>query len=304
MAERRLFAKSIVMSDAFLDMSTAARSLYFAMGMTADDDGFVSNPKSLIRLCGVKPENLKELIDKRYVLAFDSGVVVIKHWNINNTIQKDRYHPTTYIEEFNMLSKDNKQAYIEKCIQDVSKLETDCIQNVSKMETEVKLSKVNISKVNKEKDKKESSFSSVCSQIIDYLNEQCGTKYRASSKATQRLINARFNDGFTMDDFKKVIDNVKQGWKGTHMEQYIRPETIFSNKFEGYLNHAPFVVPEKSNRFTEVDRPYNEEDKYKYSPFTKEQIEEMEAEGVVFMSGYQEILDDPTGKYTKYLVEI
>jgi len=114
MAERRMFAKSIVLSDAFLDMPLSARCLYFTLGMLADDDGFVGNPKSIMRQCGASQDDMLALLQKRYVLAFDSGVIVIKHWKINNYLRGDRYNETTYLEEKGTLSLDGKGAYTEK----------------------------------------------------------------------------------------------------------------------------------------------------------------------------------------------
>lgn len=114
MAERRMFARSIVESDAFLDMPLSARCLYFALGMDADDDGFVGNPKSVMRQASATQDDLKLLIAKRFVLTFESGVIVIKHWRINNYLRNDRYKPTTYVEELKTLALDNKGAYTEK----------------------------------------------------------------------------------------------------------------------------------------------------------------------------------------------
>ena len=113
MAERRMFAKSIVLSDAFLDMPLSARCLYFTLGMLADDDGFVGSPKAIMRQCGASQDDMLALIQKRYVLAFDSGVIVIKHWRINNYLRDDRHKATTYIEELNTLDIDQKGAYTE-----------------------------------------------------------------------------------------------------------------------------------------------------------------------------------------------
>ncbi|MBP5460882.1 MAG: HNH endonuclease, partial [Lachnospiraceae bacterium] len=114
MAERRMFAKTIVLSDAFLDMPMTARCLYFTLGMLADDDGFVNAPKSIMRQCGATQDDFMILLQKRYVLGFESGVIVIKHWRINNYLQSDRHNPTTYKEELAMLELDEKKAYIEK----------------------------------------------------------------------------------------------------------------------------------------------------------------------------------------------
>ena len=121
MAERRMFAKSIVLSDVFLDMPIGARALYMTFGMMADDDGFVGNPKAIMRQCNATEDDLKVLLAKRYILGFESGVIVVKHWRINNYLQNDRKKPTTYLEELDTLSLDSKGAYTEKnkCIQEL-----------------------------------------------------------------------------------------------------------------------------------------------------------------------------------------
>jgi len=118
MAERRMFAKTIIDSDAFLDMPTSAQALYFHMAMRADDDGFLNNPKKVQRMVGASDDDCKLLLAKRFLIAFESGVVVIKHWRIHNYIQKDRYKPTVYQEEKASLSLKDNGVYTE-CIQDV-----------------------------------------------------------------------------------------------------------------------------------------------------------------------------------------
>ena len=130
MAERRMFAKSIVLSDAFLDMPMSARCLYFTLGMLADDEGFIGAPKSIMRQCGASQDDMNILIAKRYVLAFDSGVIVIKHWRLNNYLQKDRCNPTTYVEEKSTLMFDEKKSYTE--IKGNSPMYTDCIHSIDK----------------------------------------------------------------------------------------------------------------------------------------------------------------------------
>ena len=135
MAERRMFAKTIVTSDAFLDMPLSARCLYFTLGMFADDDGFVNNPKSIMRQVGASQDDLNLLLLKKFILSFESGVIVIKHWKIHNYIAKDRYKETKYIEEKSTLMLDDKGAY------------TECIQDVYKMDTQVRLGKDRLSKV-------------------------------------------------------------------------------------------------------------------------------------------------------------
>lgn len=106
-----MFAKTIVLSDAFLDMPMSARCLYFTLGMLADDDGFINAPRSIMRQCGASDDDLKLLLAKKFVLAFESGVIVIKHWRINNYLRNDRYTETKYIEEKAELSVDNHGIY-------------------------------------------------------------------------------------------------------------------------------------------------------------------------------------------------
>lgn len=103
MAKKRMFDKEVVGTDAFTDMPASSQALYFHLGMNADDDGFVGNPKSTQRQCGASDDDMRVLILKQYIIAFDSGVVLMKHWNINNFIRKDRYKPTTHIKEKSLI---------------------------------------------------------------------------------------------------------------------------------------------------------------------------------------------------------
>lgn len=132
MAERRMFAKTIIDSDAFIDMPVTARLLYYDLGMRADDDGFVNSPKKIMRMVGASQDDLAILISKKFIIPFDSGVVVIKHWRIHNYIQKDRYKPTKYTEEMAQLTVKESGGYT---------LDTSCIQSVSNSDTQVRLGK-------------------------------------------------------------------------------------------------------------------------------------------------------------------
>lgn len=127
MAERRMFAKKITESDAFLDMPSSTQMLYFHLSMNADDDGFVNNPKKIQRMCGASDDDFKLLIAKSFVILFESGIIVIKHWKMHNYIQADRYRPTDYVEEKSMLGLKKNKAYTL----DESKMYTKCIQDVS-----------------------------------------------------------------------------------------------------------------------------------------------------------------------------
>lgn len=109
MATKRMFTKDIVGSDAFLDMPTSSQLLYFHLGMEADDDGFIGNPKKVSRFIGASDDDLKILISKKFLLLFPSGVVVVKHHRMNNNWDKYNCKRTVYLEEFEQLFiKDNK----------------------------------------------------------------------------------------------------------------------------------------------------------------------------------------------------
>ena len=141
MAERRMFAKTIVTSDDFLDMPMSARCLYFTLGMFADDDGFVNNPKSIMRQVGASNDDMNLLIAKKYLIVFENGVIVIKHWRMHNYIQKDRYTPTKYIEQKETLYLDKNKVYT----QNKNLAKYDCygtlIDDVYKMDTQDRIGK-------------------------------------------------------------------------------------------------------------------------------------------------------------------
>ena len=107
MAQKRMFSLSVTDTDKFLDMSSSAQALYFHLGMHGDDDGFVSSPRKIARIAGCNDDDLRLLATKGYIIPFESGVVVITDWNINNTLKNDRYHPTIYAEEKSMLTTDH-----------------------------------------------------------------------------------------------------------------------------------------------------------------------------------------------------
>lgn len=115
MAEKRMFARSLIDSDAFLDMPLSAQALYFHLNMRADDDGFVNNPKRITDYVGAASDDLKLLLAKRFIIVFDdSGVIVIRHWRLHNTLRSDRYHPTNYQAELSRLCIAENKAYTEQ----------------------------------------------------------------------------------------------------------------------------------------------------------------------------------------------
>ena len=167
MAERRMFTKKITESDSFLDMPSSTQMLYFHFSMNADDDGFVNNPKKIQKMCGASDDDFKLLIVKSFIILFDSGIIVIKHWKMHNYIQADRYRPTDYVEEKSMLGIKSNKAYTL----DVSKMDTECIQNgyIGK----VSIDKDSIDKDSKEESAREEKAKRFYPPTIDEVKQYC-----------------------------------------------------------------------------------------------------------------------------------
>ena len=187
MAERRMFAKTIIDSDVFLDMPLSAQSLYFHLNMRADDDGFVNNPKKIQRMIGASDDDLKLLIAKKFILVFDSGIIVIKHWKIHNYIRGDRKKMTTYSEEMAMLETKKNGSYTfgksvpsleenamsDNCQSSDSQVTVNCQSSDSQMSAQVRLGKDSIGKdsIGKDsigKDRKDASADEVGKMIDEF----------------------------------------------------------------------------------------------------------------------------------------
>lgn len=235
MAERRMFAKTIIDSDAFIDMPMSARLLYYDLGMRADDDGFINSPKKIMNFIGATRDDMNILILRKFIIPFESGVVVVKHWRIHNYIRKDTYNETSYKKEKAMLELDENKSYkLTLGSNDIS---------VDGSSTQVSIGKVSIGKDSLVKERidyiptaEQNSNKIPYEEIISYLNKKTGAHYKKTSKKTQQLIRARYKEDFCLEDFKKVIDIKSSEWIGTKWEKYLRPETLFGTKFEWYLN--------------------------------------------------------------------
>ena len=136
MAQRRMFSLKVIDTDLFLDMPATAQSLYFHLSMRADDDGFVSSPRKIMKICNSSDDDYKLLMAKQFLIPFDSGICVIKHWRIHNYIQSDRYQPTMYQDEKAQIQHEDGQYYPIG----------ECIQPVSIPDTQVRLGKVSLGK--------------------------------------------------------------------------------------------------------------------------------------------------------------
>ena len=193
MAERRMFAKTIIDSDAFLDMPLSTQALYFHLSMRADDDGFVNNPKKIARMVGADDDSLKLLVMKKFIIVFDTGVIVIKHWRIHNYIQKDRYKETVYQEEKASLTLKENGAYTQ--------MDTGCIQAVSKPDTQVRLGKDSIDQVSIEEKPRARFTPPTVEEVKAYCKER------------QNHVDAeRFVDYYTSNGWR-VGKNPMKDWK-------------------------------------------------------------------------------------------
>lgn len=169
MAEKRMFARSIVSSDAFITMSPTAQCLYFQLNLSADDDGVVNNPISIMRTVGAKEEDFGELVERKFLILLESGVYVIKHWNINNNIRADRKRESTYKKELSELKKqengayttandsqmtDNEEDIDEETVENDNELTDSCPANDSQMTDNCprSIGEDSIDKVSKDKD--------------------------------------------------------------------------------------------------------------------------------------------------------
>ncbi len=132
-----MFSKSVIDSDTYMNLPLSAQALYFHLSMRADDDGFVGNPKTILRMTGCKSEDFKVLIEAGFIIEFESGIACIRHWHVNNYIQNDRYKPTVYKAEKTQIRLDESDVYT---------LDTECIQVVSNTDTQVSIGKDRLGK--------------------------------------------------------------------------------------------------------------------------------------------------------------
>ena len=239
-----MMSKSIIKSDAFLDMPATTQNLYFHMLLDADDDGFINAPKSIMRMIGAKDDDMKVLTAKQFVIPFESGVVVIKDWKIHNYIQNDRYKPST-LPERDLLNIQKDKTYTLKS--DVSRMDTECIQTVSIGKDRLGKDRLGKDRLGKDRLGKV-SIDTLCHvthddvdkshiEIIEYLNLKTGSKFKPTTKPYVQAIRSRLKEGYTVDDFKTVIDKKCREWKGTKLEKYLTPKTLFApSHFDTYLN--------------------------------------------------------------------
>lgn len=211
MAERRMFAKTIIDSDAFLDMPHTTQLLYFHLAMRADDDGFINNPKSIMRNARCNDDDVKLLITKKFIIPFESGVVVIKHWKIHNYIAKDRYKETKYKEERATLALDENNSY------------TTCIQTVDKLDTQDRLGKERLGEVSVGKD--------------NMLDSDESAPTPKSAKPTRHKY-GEYNNVLLSDE---DVEKLKSEFPADHQERIERLSCYIASTGKSYKNHLATI---------------------------------------------------------------
>lgn len=235
-----MMSKKIIDTDNFLDMPQSTQCLYFHLLLRADDDGFIQSPKSIMRITGCKDDDLRLLNAKGFVIGFETGVIVIRHWRIHNYVQSDRYSKSELPEAKQVELKNKVYEVVQAPINtDNTYMDTKCIQNGYKMDTQIRIDKIR---------EEENRIETLCNvshddvdkshfEIIEYLNLKTGSKFKPTTKPYIQAIRSRLKEGYTVDDFKTVIDKKCNEWKGTKLEKYLTPKTLFApSHFDTYLN--------------------------------------------------------------------
>jgi hypothetical protein len=230
-----MFTQKIVDSDAFLDMPLSTQALYFHLNMRADDDGFINNPKKIQRMIGCCDDDLKLLIAKRFIIAFETGVVVIKHWRMHNLLRKDRYNPTQYQEEMTRLMLKDNGSYTES-LPILDNMATTWQPNDNQMATQDSIGKDSIDKYSKEEDRKEKkeTFVSLIEsyttdpQLVSALKNYVEMRKKMKGYTTHALkINLNTLSKLTEDDATKVAiveQSIEHSWKSFY-ELKVQPKS-------------------------------------------------------------------------------
>lgn len=282
MAERRMFAKTIIDSDAFLNMPSSSQNLYFHLGMRADDDGVVNNPRTIMRMIGASNDDMNLLISKKFVIVLEETIIIIKHWRINNYIQKDRYVPSKYKELIDNLSLDENNAYTaknEQCIQGVSKTDTECIQGVSTGKVSIgKDSIVLKENIIKEKNQPFSpKIPQELQELFDFWNSKGIVVHRTiNEKMVQLLKKAR--DLYGQAQIKQAIENYSIVLSDS--TYYFKTRWTIGD-FVKQTNALPDFLPEgikwiNYQEYLKKSKKVREQDKYEIENSNKPAMEGME----------------------------
>ena len=266
MAEKRMFTKSIIDSDRFLEMPLSTQALYFHLGMRADDEGFINSPKKIIRAVNCNEDDLKLLIAKGFVICFDTGIIAITHWKLHNHIQKDRFKPTLYEEEKSLLDENNRKEYILKTAVSNS-MDTKCIQIVSNADTKNRLDKNRIDKdsivnVSTAVDVRNASdyqgvvdlFNSVCISLpkVQKLNDK---RRKLIVNADKLLGEMTFEGFFNLVESSDFLTGRNGKWSGCGFDWILQPANLTKIIEGNYINKESLTVNSTAN----TQRNYDEE---------------------------------------------
>ena len=256
MASKRMFSMQIVDSDAFLDMPSSTQNLYFHLNMRADDEGFINNPKKIMRMIGASQDDMNVLITKRFIIVFESGVIVVKHWKMHNYIRQDRLKETAHVEEKKLLTTKENGAY-SMCQSNVRQLSDNCQATVSI--DKIRLDKDRLEEVRLETDRLSPT---VTAEVVEAWNSIGLGKVMKVTSGMERhsMLKERIND-YGLDDVLKAIEKAKESdflhginkrnWKAT-FDWFIRPNN-FPKVLEGNYDNKEKAA-EKDDGLDELFR--------------------------------------------------
>lgn len=239
MAERRMVSKTIMQTQKFLRLPLETQALYVHLVINSDDDGIVE-AFPVVRMIGASEDSLGLLVIKQFIKPLNQDMVYfITDFNEQNKIRPDRHKPSVHRDlAIQQLGLEVDGSRLVEPGKAVLELKEEC-QTVDGQVTD----KCPHS-IGKDSIGKDSIDNIPYKEIIDYLNSKTGKKYRDNVQKNRSLIKARWSEGYRLDDFKHVIDNMVEDWSGTKYAKYLRPETLFGTKFDGYLNQGNVVKRE------------------------------------------------------------
>ena len=275
MAEKRMFTQKIVDSDAFLDMPLSTQALYFHLNMYADDDGFVNNPKKIQRVIGASLDDLKLLIAKRFILVFENGVIVIKHWRMHNLLRKDRYNPTQYQDQMERLELKDNGAYTEKSPEPLEIKESESMATTWQPDGNQMAHRIGKDRIGKDRigevRGEESVETATCQQIVDLYHSICVSypSVKTLSEARKKAIRARLKV-YSLEDFRKMFEKAEgsaflkgannRNWSANFdwmIKDANMAKVIDGNYDDGSWNKHTVKQPSGNNTAKQLDDFYN-----------------------------------------------
>lgn len=235
MAERRMVSKTIMQTQKFLRLPLETQALYVHLVINSDDDGIVE-AFPVVRMIGASEDSLGLLVIKQFIKPLNQDMVYfITDFNEQNKIRPDRHKPSIHrnlaIQQLGLEVDGSRLVEPGKVVLELTE-EGQAVDGQVTDKCPHSIGKGSIDNI-------------PYKEIIDYLNSKTGKKYRDNVQKNKSLIKARWSEGYRLEDFKQVIDNMVTDWSGTKYAKYLRPETLFGTKFDGYLNQGNIVNREK-----------------------------------------------------------